>query len=460
MTPGPRLRIPLLMAASAAIVLTLSAIQYFLIHNTYELKKDKYYREIRERINEMTGRPEIDSLESQAQENLRELLDSVGSGKTDQRKLRSRIKIANREIETQFERYFSRMLQTQPDLDKVRYKLQYEQIVVDASSRLDTILRLQDQPLVIFGSDFPTDKAFKLNNNETVSISKSSHSEGRQTEEDRRFIVKFSSYIDVSDWEKTIFRQMTGIMSLGIGLIIAVIALFYAVFSTMIRQKKIADIKTDFANNISHELKTPLSSVSLILKSMNLAEVKTNANLMHELLQSLNRQYLKIQHIIDSVLVSAMQMQVPVPLETLDMPRFLQTYAADLRLKERQLNLNLDPAEISLISNQSMIEKILNVLMENAQNYSDAGKPITLKSYTERTSYCIAITDEGKGIAAAHQKEIFEKFYRIPEQNKHTVKGLGLGLSLANEAAAAINGKITLISKPGEGSTFIIKLPL
>ena len=454
--------IRMLMILSLLIIGTLSSIQYYLIHNTYELTKEKYYTEVKKKTTQLMNAAVVDSLEDKLQENLKQvIIHAYEQDKLNKKVVFQSLKDSNHVWYQQLNGYIYQNLQHRKDLRNIQYKSQYEEIIIEKGGVLDTLLSSTDVPVMLFGNKFNDANTLLLNHNETVSVvNKNMREKQINYSQNLKLIVRTSNYINVSDWKKAVFSRMLGTFTLGATLIIAVISLLYMVFSAMIRQKKIADIKTDFANNITHELKTPLSSVSLILKSMGRDDVKANNVLQDDLLQSLNRQYLKIQHIVDSVLEGAMLSEIPVQLEPLDMHTFLENYVHDLRLKSHQLAVDIDPASCLLHSSPLFIEKILNVLVENAQKYSAPQTVIKLESAINGKYYTIAVTDEGPGITADHQAHIFDKFYRVPEENRHSVKGLGLGLFLARQAADRIQAKLELKSKAGKGSSFLIHLPL
>lgn len=253
---------------------------------------------------------------------------------------------------------------------------------------------------------------------------------------------------------------MAGIYFLAILLILAVIVLFYLVFRAMIRQKKLAGIKTDFANNITHELKTPLTSVGLVLKSLDRPEVQGDKQKTAELLATLKRQHEKIQQTVDFVLESAMEAHPEIHKQATDIAAYLQNYVDDLRIADHLLEPNVIPATQPVITNTQLLDKILNNLVENAVKYSPVGSVIILKGYPSGLHYFIEVADQGPGIASDHQVNLFDKFFRVPEDNKHTVKGLGLGLYLSRKAAIAMGANLNLKSTSGAGCVFTLELPL
>ena len=434
-----------LLIACILIVGTLSFIQYYLVKNTYQLTRDIYYGEVKKLISELTGKPEVLFFAEQARSNLRHTVHQYLDKKMSKADFIRQLKKNNQGVHDSSTVYLNKMLRINPELGGIKYKSQFDEITYQTEGKSDTLLWHRERPAIIVGGAFQTINTILLNKDLTTSSG-----------DELRIVVRQSNYIDVSSWHKEVYKRMSGILFLAIVLILAVIILFYLIFSAMIKQKKLADIKTDFANNITHELKTPLTSVSLILKSILMKDVLMKPKVLEELLQSLGRQHEKIRLIVDSVLDSAMATAVTVEKEKLDITDFLHKYFHDLTLANHRLLVEIEPRSQILLTNEVALEKILNIFIDNAAKYSKAGSVIQVKSYIQDNHYYIGITDQGRGIALEYHGDIFDKFYRIPEINSHNVKGLGLGLYLAKQTAIQIGVQLSLKSKPGSGSTFIL----
>ncbi|MET4138265.1 HAMP domain-containing sensor histidine kinase [Pedobacter sp. UYP1] len=438
-----------LLIACILIVFTLSFIQFYLVRNTYRLTRDHFYTEVKEEILRVTNTQAMIFVEEQIRAELRQTVIQYVTNPMSKPGFIKLLKSNTKESGHQFNRYLKKMLDKKPNLEGIVYKSQFDEIIFEINGKSDTLLIAPAKPVVFSGDDFHTAHTIILNRDVTLS-----------TGEDLRIIIRQSNFMDISRRENEVIKRMSGVLFLAIGLIVAVTILLYLVFSAMIRQKKLAEIKTDFANNITHELKTPLSSVSIILKSILLKEVQAKPALLNDLLQSLNRQHGKIRKLVDSVLDSAMVTAIKVEQKELEITSFLQEYAGDLAMANHELIAKIETIPRTLLTNAATLEKILNILVDNAAKYSEEGVSIYLTAFQTQTHYQIEITDQGAGIPIQYQQHIFDKFYRIPEQNKHTVKGLGLGLYLAKQATFQLSAELTVSSKPGKGSTFIISLPV
>ncbi|MDQ1090075.1 sensor histidine kinase KdpD [Siphonobacter sp. SORGH_AS_1065] len=451
-----------LLAACILTVTTLCFIQYHLVGNTYRLTKDRYYAEVKQAMSGIMSQRDMQDLQDSIRQQLSQLAVSYTNGQISKQNLFKAISQVEQGINKQAGDYLAVQLRRKPALGKISYQLQYDEIILENNGKADTLLRVSDQPITIIGKVIPAADAVLLNRDITVTrTNDKSDRNGKSTNRlNFRLLIKQSSYIDISGWETEVIRRMAGIFLMASGLILAVIILFYMVFRALIRQKKIAEMKTDFANNITHELQTPLSSVNLIMKSVLRADVQANPAIMNELLGTLDRQYQKIQQLVDHVLESTIQTEEEIKLSDVDIAGYLREYGQDLQVANHRLEVAIAPLYQNVKTNTAVILSILNVLIDNAAKYSAASKPISLKGFATNQHYCIQVTDQGEGIAPAFCEHIFDKFYRVPEANRPTVRGLGLGLYLARQSAASIGAVLTLKNTGPGGSTFELLVAL
>lgn len=348
---------------------------------------------------------------------------------------------------------------SQPNLKNIRFKSQYDEIKITYGNHLEKILTDSDPPFVFTGPSFNTANTLLISNGSNTLSDEVKIPGNGQNVQLIKLDINRSQYIDISSWKQEVWKRMAWVFILAVLLILAVIILYFIAFNTMIRQKKLADIKTDFANNITHELKTPLSSVNLILKSLEREEVRVNKSRTDELIYFLRRQFNKIQGIVDSVLESAMVTQLEIRKENIDITEYLNEYVKDVWIEAHHFVSHINAAGLVINTNTEVVDKILCNLIENAAKYSPAGSQITMTGFTRGKYYLIEIADQGPGIADEDQPFIFEKFFRVTEHNRHNVKGLGLGLYLSKQAAASLGANLSLKSKIGQGSVFTLELP-
>lgn len=239
--------------------------------------------------------------------------------------------------------------------------------------------------------------------------------------------------------------------------LVVIVFFGYALF-VILRQKRLSEVQKDFINNVSHELKTPLATLSLA--SSTLAE--RSADKDSKYLQIIQTEVSRLQKNVDDILHSSLlDSRMRITKESVDISGFLQElirqftneYASDM------IRWSISgSASQPIQSNQKLLENIFRNLADNAVKYGGKEIQFNVKQDDKRT--IITVSDNGPGISSKYQKKIFTKFYRIPEtQNQHNQKGFGLGLQIVNSAVKKLGGKISINSEVSLGSAFKIILP-
>lgn len=238
----------------------------------------------------------------------------------------------------------------------------------------------------------------------------------------------------------------------------------YSVY-LILRQKRLSAMKTDFINNMTHELKTPISTISLssevLMDDQTLADpqrLKQYATIIYNENTRLKTQVEKVLQ-----LAALDNENIQLKLEPLDVHRVIgqAVEAVQLNIGDRDGRI-----ECHLEANQSTIQadvvhmtNVLYNLLDNAIKYSKEGPQIEVETRNENGALIITVADQGIGIAKEDQKHIFDKFYRVPTGNIHDVKGFGLGLYYVKLMVEEHGGRIRVESTPGKGSRFILTLP-
>ena len=234
----------------------------------------------------------------------------------------------------------------------------------------------------------------------------------------------------------------------------------------MSRQKKIAEVKTDFINNMSHEFKTPLATIAVATDSLNNDKIATNPEKVKYYSELIKQENLRMKKQVENVLNMS-------KLERNEMKLFLKTTNVRELIKEitRSFSLIVEKREGTLTTefkaekynfkiDEFHISNALVNLLDNANKYSPEKPEITVSTRNEGNWYVISISDKGSGMETENKTKIFEKFFREETGNIHNVKGQGLGLSYVKKIIELHKGTITVDSQKGKGSTFTIKLPL
>lgn len=451
-------QIKLLIVSCILILAGLISIQYYLIKNTYDLQKRDYVTEVKDSISAVADAPELDDLQDSLSEIMKDLIvkrvsDSIGEKmfrQLLQKKTDSIRELGNLFLKQQEKHY--------PILKELKLRYQYTEIIFGNDMITDTILKLTEPPIIYFGKN--------LDGRETFNISFGNFYTNNNWKDDEvdngekmnyTFSRRHSIDLDISNWERKVLLRMSWMLIAAVGLILAVIVLFFWMYRSLIKQKKIAEVKTDFANNITHELKTPMASLALIIKSLKNEEISQNVEKRKELIASLERQNKRIQNITDRVLESSMNYKTELKKE--EIVQFLRIISSDFKSETHILKTQIQPEEFYAKTDLSQLERVIQNILENAQKYSPFGSEILLNSHGNNSEYIIEIQDQGMGVPAGEYKKIFDKFYRISEGNQHNAKGLGLGLFLSKQIMDSLGGTISVRSKIGEGSTFILKIP-
>lgn len=272
-------------------------------------------------------------------------------------------------------------------------------------------------------------------------------------------------YISYPKFWNYLLMQMKELL-LGILLVMIIIfSVFIYTIQTIRKQKKLADIKNDFINNMTHELNTPISTITVAGQNLMKDDVKQNPDLVSELAATIIRQNKRLQKIVSKVMGASLvnSDKITTDLKQCSLHDLLNEIIADFKMSDHQTELELITEftaknDTIALDNFQFTSAICN-LFDNAIKYSS--NPLKLKILTknDENGIVLKISDNGIGISSSDQKMIFEKFYRVPHGNIHRVKGLGLGLFLVKQIIQAHKGKIELKSSFGNGSTFIIYLP-
>jgi signal transduction histidine kinase len=257
---------------------------------------------------------------------------------------------------------------------------------------------------------------------------------------------------------------------------ILLLAIFTVTLYIILRQKHLSEIKKDFINNMTHELKTPVSSISIAGQMLSdnslIATLEHSGSLsksatFNKITRTISNETKRLQFLIDKVLqISLMEDRRSIlKIKELDANDLLLHVAHlfDLQVVKcgGALELELEALESTVYADEIHFTNVLFNLMENAVKYRRSDVPLQLTARTENVDdrICISIHDNGAGIKKEHLKKIFDRFYRVNTGNIHNVKGFGLGLAYVKKIVEELNGTIKVESELNSGTTFIISLP-
>ena len=253
---------------------------------------------------------------------------------------------------------------------------------------------------------------------------------------------------------------------ISICMIVLISALFVFSIRTILAQHKLDEMKTDFINNMTHEIKTPIATIGLaceMLKDESVtSDLATRRNFVNIISDENRRMRVLIETLLQSAKMSGKKFSIQ-PKE-IDLNSIVKESAQSFQLtienRRGTLTTDLNPINGLLFADELHISNMVHNLIDNAIKYSEQEPRVTVTTRTENGYAILQVSDNGIGIAKEDQKHIFEKFYRVSTGNVHNVKGFGIGLNYVSQVVALHKGKISLESEPGQGSTFTISLPL
>ena len=263
---------------------------------------------------------------------------------------------------------------------------------------------------------------------------------------------------------KSLLPQMMG----SILLMIIIITAFYLNIRTMLRQKKLSEIKNDFINNMTHEFKTPLATISLAVDALKNEKVIKDPTKLSYFSSIIKEENQRMNRQVETILKSALmeRQEVELNLKPINVHQVIEDVADNfiLRLEEKQgtLETNLQAEQFIIDADEVHFSNLINNLLDNAVKYSKENVPprVILSTTSNNKRIFIKIEDNGIGMTRETLKRIFEKFYRAHTGNIHNVKGFGLGLSYVKTVVEAHDGIIKADSTLGKGSCMTIDLPL
>lgn len=244
-----------------------------------------------------------------------------------------------------------------------------------------------------------------------------------------------------------------------------VLGFIFNIYS-FLRQKKISEMKSDFVNNITHEFKTPIATISLASEMLLKPSILSNESKARKYASIIYDENIRLKNQVEQVLQLAVldRGTYRLSFEPFDLHQLIEKISENFQLlvKERKgsVKLNLEANNHSVYADTMHVENIITNLLDNANKYSPEKPEITLSTFNRNDHIVVAVEDKGIGISVENQKHIFRKMFRVHTGNLHDVKGFGLGLYYVKSLVEAHNGTINLHSEPGKGSRFEISLPL
>lgn len=248
---------------------------------------------------------------------------------------------------------------------------------------------------------------------------------------------------------------------------ITLLLIFFSVANILIilRQKRVSEIRTDFINNMTHELKTPISTISLASQMMGDKSITSESKNLDNIAKILSDESLRLRYQVEKVLQASVfeKGSMNLKFNGADIHNIIRSITDNfsLQISEKQgvIHLNLDAKDSMAVVDEVHFSNMLSNLIDNAIKYSPDKPEIDIRTTDNGSVINIIVRDRGIGMKRENLKRIFERFYRVPTGNVHNVKGFGLGLSYVKKVIDEHNGDIDVKSQVGEGTAFHIKIP-
>jgi len=272
-------------------------------------------------------------------------------------------------------------------------------------------------------------------------------------------------YVYFPEKGQHVIREVWLPISSSILFLAVIIFCFVYAIKVIFRQKALSDTKNDFINNMTHEFKTPLATVSLAVEALQDPDLSTQDKFRSRYLGIIKDENKRLVSQVENVLQAAAldKKDFKLKIEQLNLAEILETtvdhFGLQVEKKGGQITFINSLTNPMIEGDTFHLMHIFNNLLDNANKYSPDEPKITLEAKDAGNQVYVTIKDEGIGMNKEAQRKIFDKFYRVPTGNVHDVKGFGLGLSYVKAMLEAHNGGIHVTSELGKGSTFTINLP-
>jgi two-component system phosphate regulon sensor histidine kinase PhoR len=262
-----------------------------------------------------------------------------------------------------------------------------------------------------------------------------------------------------------VLGSMTWLLGGSLAFSIIILATFGLSLFFIIRQKKISEMKSDFINNMTHEFKTPIATISLAADTItNPKVIKDEASIRH-FIGLIKKENSRMNKKVETILqiASLDKKEIEFKFENVSIHSIIEKAVETIEIQVHQRNgkimLKLEAAEPVIYGDGEHLHNLVNNLLDNAIKYSPENPEITVKTANTEKGIMITVEDKGIGMSKSIQSKIFERFYRQALGDVHDVKGFGLGLNYVRAIIDAHKGNVEVTSEPGKGSRFDIFLP-
>lgn len=449
-------KIMLLIGACIFTVVALTAIQGYFIYNTYQLTEKEVSAKIKKQLIELEDTEEWYELNDSWMNQSGEFVKNYAFGRLHKKDFIRFMKSKSDSLSGIMKAYMDK--HKKPGDFDIGYSIYITSITITDDKKTDSIY---------------SGKLFVLGNNvknKGEVVASTGRWEGEKEYVDNSvspmvrkgldFEIKSERYYSIANWEQTIISQMAGLLIFSVLLMVFVVYLYYLSLKNLVNQKRIADIKTDFVNNITHEFQTPLATMDIAIKTLQRKENEMSPEHYKSTLSLLERQNDRLQKLFRQVTEASVSPVANTQAEIRISCGEIKEMIEDFKLSKPNtlINCHQTKDDITVRIDRFHLNTILVNLLDNAVKYGATQIDIELDA-TEK-NFSLGIRDNGRGIPVKEHNAIFDKFYRVEKGNIHDSKGLGLGLFYVKQLVETYKGNLKVESEENKGALFLITIPL
>ncbi len=272
--------------------------------------------------------------------------------------------------------------------------------------------------------------------------------------------------VHFSNQTNYLLGTMWFMLSSSSAIILLLIASFYYTVATIMRQKKLSEIKNDFIGNMTHEFKTPISTISLACEVLNDDSIEKSKDKIANYVNVISEENKRLSTLVENILQTAIldKGEFKLKKESIDVHYIIEKAIENIRLqiekKGGNISTDLKATQNFITADKVHLTNVIYNLIDNAIKYTEQIPQISVATANKENGILVSVKDNGIGISKENQKKIFDTLYRVPTGNIHNVKGFGLGLSYVKAVIEKHGGNISVESESGKGSCFNIFFPL
>lgn len=289
-----------------------------------------------------------------------------------------------------------------------------------------------------------------------------------ETDDSRALMPNEKLVLIIYDMQDFVMRYVGWMIGVAVIFTLVLITAFYLTVRTILTQKKLSEMKTDFINNMTHELRTPLATIAIAVDTLKNEKIIGNKEQLLAIGQIIKNENLRMNTQVEQILQAAqldinLVLKGKTELHVHDVMKKMQDkFALQVAEKNASVTYTLEATEDKVFGHPVHFVNMISNLIDNALKYSkeDIDPVIEVGTYNHNNNIVITVKDNGIGMTKDTVSKIFDKFYRAHTGNVHNVKGFGLGLNYTRKMVEAHNGKIQVDSALGQGSQFKITIPL